>query len=80
MTVMDLESAIKIESAVPDSHFRLLPCPECSSDNVAYVQYMQGRQEPWKVRCFDCGYTVDKQTLFKHEAQVHWNRRCRNES
>jgi hypothetical protein len=41
---------------------------------VAYVQYMIGRQEPWKVRCFDCGYTVDQQKIFKHEAQVAWNK------
>ena len=44
--MMDMEKAIKIEAAVPDSHFRLLPCPECGGDNVAYVQYMLGRQEP----------------------------------
>lgn len=35
---------------------------------------MLGRQEPWKVRCFDCGYTVDQQKIFKHEAQVAWNK------
>lgn len=76
---MDLESAIKIESAAPDSHFLLVPCPRCHSDNVAYVQYMLGRQEPWKVRCFDCGYTVDKQKILKHEAQVAWNKNARGE-
>ena len=71
---MEIEGAIKIESAAPDSHFRLVPCPACHSDNVAYVQYMLGIQEPWKVRCFDCGHTVDKHAIFKHEAQVHWNK------
>lgn len=71
---MEIECAIKVERADPDSHFRLLPCPGCRSDNVAYVQYMLGRQEPWKVRCFDCGYTVDRQKIFKHEAQVAWNK------
>lgn len=76
---MDLEHAIKVESAAPDSHFRLLPCPGCRSDNVAYVQYMLGRQEPWKVRCFDCGYTVDQQKIFKHEAQVAWNKNAGGE-
>lgn len=76
---MDLEHAIKVESAAPDSHFRLLPCPGCRSDNVAYLQYMLGRQEPWKVRCFDCGYTVDLQKIFKHEAQVVWNQNARGE-
>ena len=70
---MDLETAIKIKSAAPDSHFRLIPCPECGSNNVAYVQYMLDRQKSWKVRCFDCGYTVDKQKIFRQEAQVAWN-------
>lgn len=73
----DMESAIKIEAAAPDSHFRLLPCPGCRSDNVAYVQYMLGRQEPWKVRCFDCKYTVDRQAACKHDAQAHWNKENR---
>ena len=71
---MDMETAISVEAAAPDSHFRLVPCPACHSDNVAYVQYMLGIQEPWKVRCFDCGYTVDQQKIFKHEAQVAWNK------
>lgn len=75
----DMESAIKIDAAAPDSHFRLLPCPCCHSDNVAYVQYMFGRQEPWKVHCFDCGYTVDQQRIFKHEAQVAWNKTVRGD-
>ena len=71
---MDLEHAIRVDAAAMDSHFRLLPCPECGGDNVAYVQYMIDRQEPWKVSCFDCGYTVDQQKIFKHEAQVAWNK------
>ena len=74
---MDLEHAIRVDAAAPDSHFRLLPCPCCHSDNVAYVQYKQGVQEPWRVRCFDCGHTVDKQAIFRHEAQGHWNREAR---
>lgn len=73
---MELESAIKVESAAPDSHFRLLNCPECGGDNMAYVQYMLDHQEPWKVQCFDCGFTVDERAIFKHEAQIHWNRKC----
>lgn len=73
---MELESAIKVEKAAPDSHFRLLRCPECGSDNVAYVQYMMDAQEPWKVCCFDCGFTVDQQKIFRHEAQLCWNRKC----
>lgn len=72
---MEIECAIKVERADPDSHFRLLPCPGCRSDNVAYVQYSLGRnREPWKVRCFDCKYTVDRQADCKHDAQAHWNK------
>lgn len=74
---MDLETAIKIESGAPDSHFRLLPCPVCQSDNVAYIRYMLDRQEPWKVRCFDCGHTVDEQASIKHKAQAAWNKEDR---
>ena len=76
---MEIECAIKVERADPDSHFRLLPCPCCHGDNVAYIQYMTGRQEPWKVRCFDCGYTVDQQKIFKHEAQAAWNKNAKGE-
>ena len=76
---MNLEHAIRVDAAAPDSHFRLLPCPACRSENVAYVQYMLGRQEPWKVRCFDCGFTVDQQKIFKHEAQVDWNKNAKGE-
>ena len=72
---MDLETAIIIESAAPDSHFRLNNCGCCGGDNVAYVRYSHGRnREPWKVRCFDCGHTVDMQADAKHEAQVAWNK------
>ena len=77
---MEIECAIKVERADPDSHFRLLPCPECGGDNVAYVQYMTGIQEPWKVSCFDCGFTVDRQKIFKHEAQVAWNKNAKGEA
>ena len=81
MRTMDLETAIAVEMADPDSHFRLLPCPRCGGTyNVAYVQYMLGRQEPWKVRCFDCRYTVDRQAIFKHEAQIAWNKNAKGES
>lgn len=77
---MNLEAAIKVETAAPDSHFRLCSCPVCKGDNVAYVQYLLGTQEPWKVCCFDCGYTVDKQKIFRHEAQVAWNKAAKGES
>lgn len=70
---MEIEGAIKIESAASDSHFRLVPCPACHSDNVAYVQYLLGIQEPWKVLCFDCGHEVDRAKIFRHEARAAWN-------
>ena len=73
---MVLTDAIAVIKPEPDSHF-LLPCPECKSDNVAYVGYMLGIQEPWRVQCFDCGHTVDRQAAFRHEAQGHWNRQHR---
>ena len=72
---MTMDGAIRVEAAVPDSHFRLRGCLCCGGDNVAYVQYSAGRnREPWKVCCFDCGYTVDQQKILKHEAQVAWNK------
>lgn len=76
---MTFYGAIKIEAAEPDSQFRLVNCSCCGGDNVAYVQYSAGRiREPWKVRCFDCGYTVDKEAACKHDAQGYWNEEVRN--
>lgn len=74
---MSLDSAIQIEVPEPDSQFRLRPCGRCGGDNVAYVRYKLGMQEPWRVRCFDCGHTVDKQAVFRHEAQIAWNKEVR---
>lgn len=74
-----METAISVQVPEKDSHFRLRTCPKCSGDNVAYVQYMLGKQEPWKVRCFDCGHTVDKRAIFRHEAQVAWNQEGRHD-
>ena len=75
---MTMDGAIRVEAAAPDSHFRLMGCPCCGGDNVAYVQYSAGRKrEPWKVRCFDCGYTVDKEAACKHDAQLNWNKEMR---
>ena len=76
---MTFDGAIKVEAAEPDGQFRLVNCSCCGGDNVAYVQYSAGRlKEPWKVRCFDCGYTVDKEAACKHDAQGHWNEEARN--
>ena len=73
---MTFDGAIKVEAPEPDSHFRLVNCSCCGGDNVAYVQYSAGRmREPWKVRCFDCGHTVDMEAACKHDAQAHWNHR-----
>lgn len=68
------DNVIRIIVPEPDSHFRLRACPECRGENVAYVQYKQGNQEPWRIRCFDCGHTVDRRAAGRHEAQGHWNR------
>ena len=68
------DDVIRIIVPEPDSHFRLRACPECNGDNVAYVQYTLGNLEPWRVRCFDCGHTVDRRAAGRHEAQGHWNR------
>lgn len=57
-----------------DSQFRLVPCPECESDDVAYEAYKKGTQEPWRVRCFGCGHVVDKQAECRHDAQQFWNK------
>ena len=67
-----MDDEILIVKPEPDSQFRLRQC-KCGSDNVAYAQYRKDRQEPWRVRCFDCGFTVDKAKAFRHEAQTAWN-------
>lgn len=55
----------------PDSQFRLRPCG-CSSENVGYLQIRAGGQEPWEVRCFNCGKTSEP-FLVRHDAQIFWN-------
>lgn len=67
-----LDDAIEVRPAEPDSQYRLRPC-RCKSDNVAYVKYAAGDGEKWKVRCFDCGHTVDKGDMVRHDAQRFWN-------
>lgn len=69
-----LTDAIAVVVPEPDSHYRLVPC-KCSSDNVAYVQYVSGEEEKWRVCCFDCGQTVDIGTPVRHDAQTAWNGR-----
>lgn len=66
--------AIEIKRPDPDSHFRLLPCKACRSEDVAYVRYQAGALTPWRVQCLACGHVVDKQTVIRHEVQIAWNR------
>lgn len=67
-------NVISIRKAEPDSQFRLINCPVCGSDNVAYVEYKSGNQEPWRVDCFECGHSVDGKSVTRHGAQVLWNK------
>lgn len=69
---MMLDDVIEIKVADPDSQFRLLPC-KCGSDNVAYEHYNGRGGAAWRVKCYDCGYTVDKGNKVRHDAQINWN-------
>lgn len=64
---------LDIKKPDPDSHFRLLPCKACRSENIAYVRYQAGAIMPWRVQCFDCGHVVDKGAIARHDAQIAWN-------
>ena len=70
---MILDDVIEIMKPEPDSHFRLLPCKKCQSDNVAYEHYNGRGGAAWRVKCFDCGHTVDKGNRVQHDAQQIWN-------
>ena len=73
---MHIDDAIEIRKPVPDSHFRLIPCGCCKSDNVAYVKYLDSGRELFRVSCFDCGNTVKPDdAVCAHDAQQFWNRR-----
>lgn len=72
---MYIDDAIEIRKPEPDSHFRLVPCKECKSDNVAYVKYLDADREKFRVSCFDCGHTVKPENAdCAHDAQLVWNR------
>ena len=71
---MMLDDVIEIKKAEPDSQWRLRPCKKCRSENVAYVQYNGRGGAAWRVKCFDCGHTVDKGNKVRHDAQVIWNK------
>lgn len=76
MVMDDVTQIIKPE---PDSQFRLLPCPECQGDNVAYVQKKTNEEELWHGCCFDCDYTGEGAAV-RHDAQLKWNKKARRET
>ena len=69
---MMLDDVIEIKVPEPDSQFRLVPC-KCSSDNVAYEHYNGRGGAAWRVKCYCCGFTVDKGNRVRHDAQRNWN-------
>ena len=69
---MMFEDAIQIIKPEPDSHYRLLDCPECNGDNVAYIQKANVAGATWHGMCFDCSHT-GKGDAIRHEAQKNWN-------
>ena len=71
---MMLDDVIEIKKAEPDSQWRLRPCKKCGSENVAYEHHNGRGGAAWRVKCFDCGYTVDKGNTVRHDAQVNWNK------
>ncbi len=74
---MSIDDAIDIQIPAQDSQYRLLHCPKCKSDNVAYVHYDGKGGAAWRVTCFGCGYTVDKGNRVRHDAQLNWNKDVR---
>ena len=70
---MMLDDVIEIKKADPDSQWRLRSCKKCRSENVAYEHYNGRGGAAWRVKCFDCGHTVDKGNKARHDAQVNWN-------
>ena len=73
---MTMDDIISITIPAKDSHFRLLPCPECKGDNVAYIQVKANDGDLWHGKCFDCGYT-GKGAAVRHDAQIFWNKDIR---
>ena len=67
-----MDDVIEIKVPDPDGHFRLRPC-KCKSDNVAYEHYNGRGGAAWRVKCYDCGFTVDKGNKVRHDAQTNWN-------
>ena len=67
-----MDDIIEIKVPEPDSQFRLVPC-KCGSDNVAYEHYKGRGGAAWRVKCYCCGFTVDKGNRVRHDAQRNWN-------
>ena len=74
---MMLDDVIEIKVPAPDSQYRLVPCKKCQSDNVAYEHYNGRGGAKWRVKCFDCGRTVDKGCRVRHDAQLAWTKGVR---
>lgn len=68
-----IDDVIEIKVPTPDSHWRLRSCRECHGDNVAYEHYNGKGGAAWRVKCYDCGHTVDKGNHARHDAQLNWN-------
>ena len=72
---MGMDDVIQIVTPAPDSQYRLLHCPDCKGDNVAYIQ-TAADGELWHGRCFDCGCTGEGAAI-RHDAQRIWNKAVR---
>lgn len=76
MTQKDIEQLREISQIAiainhdPDIRFRLLPC-KCKSDSVAYEHYNGSGGTARRVRCYDCGFTMDKDNKVRHDAQLN---------
>lgn len=73
---MMMDDVIEIKVPEPDSQFRLVPC-KCGSDNVTYEHYNGRGGAAWRVKCYCCGFTVDKGNRVRHDAQRNWNEAVR---
>ena len=69
-----MDDVIQIITPASDSQYRLLPCPACMGDNVAYVQ--TANDEKWHGKCFDCGH-IGEGAEVRHDAQLLWNNKSK---
>ena len=62
-----------------DSQYKLLPCFNCGSEQVAYEFAARGRRTPKRVRCQSCGLSLTNDSNgTMHDLQILWNRRYRD--